>query len=246
MGTEHDERVVVVSPHLDDAVLSTWSFLRQPAAVDVGVVVLFAGLPAAGTTGAFDPIFGATDSRALVEQRRAEDREALAAAGRDPVHLDLLDVQYRTEPLVADEVEAALAPHASGATTIVIPAGIGRHEDHVLARDAGAAIARRTGARLVRYADLPYAANMGWPAWVTGADPDPTLVPDALWGALLDEVDTGAAGRVAQVARFDEAERTAKLDALRCYRSQFAALDGGAVGRLTNPAVSAFEVCWLG
>lgn len=41
-------------------------------------------------------------------------------------------------------------------------------------------------------------------------------------------------------------ERAAKLDALRCYRSQFAALDGGTVRRISNPAVLGFEVRWGG
>ncbi|MCU1369962.1 MAG: glcNAc-PI de-N-acetylase family protein [Ilumatobacteraceae bacterium] len=246
MRTGHGERVVVLSPHLDDAVLSAWSVLTLPPTVDVEVVVVFAGIPVSGTTGTFDPIFGTADSHGLAEQRRVEDREALARAGRTPVHLDLLDVQYRTQPLPVTDVAAAIAEPVAQAATVVVPAGIGRHPDHLLVRDAGADAARRTGARLVRYADLPYATNMGWPAWVTGADPDPTLVPDALWGALLDEVDGGAAAREAHVVTFTEAEQAAKLAALGCYRSQFAALDGGPVRRITNPAVLGHEVRWGG
>jgi LmbE family N-acetylglucosaminyl deacetylase len=248
--TEQGERVVVLSPHCDDAVLSAWSVLRLPPSVDVRVVVVFAGVPPEGTTGTFDPIFGTTDSHGLVEQRRIEDHEGLALAGREPVHLDLLDVQYRAEPLDAAAVEAAIAEVVGSPSILVVPAGIGRHEDHLLVRDAGAALARRTGARLVRFADLPYAANMGWPAWVTGAAPDPTLVPDAMWGALLDEVEIeGGAGeeaRAPHVAVLDDGERAAKLAALHRYRSQFAALDGGPVRRITNPAVLGYELRWGG
>jgi len=41
-----------------------------------------------------------------------------------------------------------------------------------------------------------------------------------------------------------EDEAKAKLAAMRTYRTQFPALDGGAIGRLSNPAVHAFEVSW--
>ena len=35
-------------------------------------------------------------------------------------------------------------------------------------------LARRSGAALSLYADLPYATNLGWPTWVTGEAADPT------------------------------------------------------------------------
>ena len=94
------------------------------------------------------------------------------------------------------------------------------------------------------YADLPYATNFGWPSWVTGETPDPHLVPDAAWAGVLATV---AAPEHLEpvVAHLDDAERTAKLAALRCYESQWPALEGGPHTRISNPAISAYELRWL-
>jgi LmbE family N-acetylglucosaminyl deacetylase len=251
-----DAPVLVLSPHLDDAVLSAWMLLRSDGPVTVATA--FAGVPAEGTTGAFDPIFGTTDSAALVHGRRAEDREALAAAGRTPLHLDLLDAQYRDDPerparlvadVVAPRVVAALREVVRSAASIAVPAGIGGHVDHLAVRTAGAALALSAGIPLTLYADLPYATNMGWPSWMTGEAADPHLVPDAAWTSALDgfrRLSTAGAFQdlTALVHRLDDAEMARKLGALRAYRSQFAALEGGPHQRISNPAILGFELHW--
>ncbi|WP_426574525.1 PIG-L deacetylase family protein [Aquihabitans sp. McL0605] len=241
MAEDLEGPIVVVSPHLDDAVLSAWSVLRTE--VEVAIAVVFAGVPVPGTTGAFDPIFGTSDSAGLMVARRQEDLAALACAGRTPTHLDLLDVQYRTADLGPDEVQGALEPAVAAGSTLVVPAGIGRHVDHLLVRDAALAIARRRGDRVLLYADQPYATNMGWPSWVTGALPEPHLVPDAAWGRTLAEV--AEPSRLVPLVRpLAEAEQAAKLRALRCYRSQIAALEGGPHRRISHPAIAGFELLW--
>ena len=239
---------LVISPHLDDAVVSAWWAISGPDEVVVATVC--AGVPPEGTTGAFDPIFGATDSAALVRARRAEDRAALALAGRTPIHLDHLDVQYRTDDLEPATVRRSLEALADRASWILAPAGLGRHPDHLLVRDATLALARDAGIPAQVYADLPYAANLGWPSWVTGQPEDPHLVPDAAWRSTLAEI--GEQGSLTPtVHRLDagggggtDGRVDAKLRALRCYQSQFAALEGGPHRRLTNPWVLPFEVSW--
>lgn len=239
---------VVLSPHPDDAVLSTWSLLRSPG--EVVAITVCAGVPPDGHLGRFDPIFGATDSAALVRERRAEDAAALALAGRAPIHLDHLDDQYRDAPLdeaaIAADIDAAMtdALASGGVAVLWAPAGIGRHPDHLAVRSVGVALAEAAGVPLRLYADLPYAANFGWPPWVTGAAPDPRLVPDAAWAATLGEVGGGGVELVPHVVALDDEQRAAKLAALRTYASQFPALDGGPVGRLRNPAVLGFELWW--
>ncbi len=241
---DSDGPVVVISPHLDDAVLSAWSVLRADPSGEVGVVVVFAGVPAEGTSGRFDPVFGTTDSAALMRLRRQEDHDAVAAAGRRSIHLDHLDDQYRTAPPDPGELTASIAAAVDRCSMLVAPAGIGRHPDHLAARAAAVELAASTGTDLSLYADLPYATNMGWPSWVTGDDPDPHLVPDAVWVSTLAEV---AAPEQFEpiVTHLDEPERLAKLDALRRYASQWPALEGGPHARISNPAVSAHEVRWL-
>lgn len=234
-----DGPVVVLSPHLDDAVLSAWDVLRSGAQV----VVVFAGIPAEGTTGQFDPIFGATDSAALVRERRAEDLDALGRVGIVPTHLDHLDDQYRIAPIDAAVLVESIGSATAGASALVAPAGIGRHPDHVAVRDAAIEVAGAAGIDLWLYADLPYATNLGWPSWVTGEEPDPRLVPDAAWARVLREV--APADELEPMAvRFDEAERDAKLAAARCYASQWPALEGGPNRRISNPVIASFEVRW--
>ena len=94
--------VAILSPHLDDAVLSCWHVLTQPG--EVVVINVFAGAPEGRDTVAWwDRYTGATDSRDRVRERAKEDRTALSLAGRTAVNLDLLDEQYR-------DAEQPLAP----------------------------------------------------------------------------------------------------------------------------------------
>jgi LmbE family N-acetylglucosaminyl deacetylase len=238
-----DGLVVVLAPHLDDAVLSAWSVLRSTPASLLRVVACFAGVPPEGTHGPYDPIFGVADSAELVRRRRQEDVDALAAVGIVPVHLDHLDDQYRTAPVDPAVLERSIAEVAPGPSLLVAPAGIGRHPDHLAVRTAAMALAAASGVSLELYADLPYATALGWPSWVTGDEPDPHLVPDAAWSRVLRDVaDPDRLEPV--VTRFDDAEREAKLVACRRYRSQWPALEGGPNRRISNPAIASYEVRW--
>ena len=88
---------VVVSTHLDDAVLSCYRELGP----ETIVVTVFAGIPPPGEPGSWDRRTGATDSTARMRERRTEDIEALALSGSRAVHLDLLTPStpsYRRRP----------------------------------------------------------------------------------------------------------------------------------------------------
>jgi LmbE family N-acetylglucosaminyl deacetylase len=233
---------VILSPHPDDAVLSAWSALTRPG--EVLVVNVCAAVPPAGTLGDFDPVFGVTDSSALLEQRRAEDAEALATVGRTSRNLELLEVQYRTETFTPQLVRAAVENAIDAVGWICAPAGIGAHPDHVLVRDAALAIARETGIPISLYADLPYAIWAGWPHWVTGREPRPYLVPEARWRADLASMGVPDGALVPRPIALGNAEAARKLAAIRVYRSQFEALNAGPLARLTNPEVIGFELHW--
>ena len=69
---------VILSPHLDDAVLSCWHVLTQPG--EVVVITVFAGVPTGLTAPAWwDRYTGATDSGERVRERIEED-----SAGASP------------------------------------------------------------------------------------------------------------------------------------------------------------------
>jgi LmbE family N-acetylglucosaminyl deacetylase len=197
------------------------------------VVNVCTGLPPAGAVTSWDRICGATDSRSHMEERLEEDRAALALVECEPVALGFLDVQYRTEPLERGALRSAIEEAVAGAEEIWAPAGIGDHPDHLQVRDA----AMELGLPLRLYAELPYAIKFGWPAWVTGEEADPRLVPDGAWSL---PAGTGEP----TVHRISENDVQLKLQALRRYRTQFSALSRGKLGHIAHPSVIRHEVSW--
>ena len=91
--------VVVMSPHLDDAVLSCGALLAHLAArhlITVATVFTAAApppwsLPARRQLRAL----GGVDAEAFFAQRRAEDRDVLAGIGVAAVHLGFRDALFR-------------------------------------------------------------------------------------------------------------------------------------------------------
>src|SRR3954454_669794 len=124
-----DAPVVVLSPHLDDAVLGCWSVLTGPD--DVLVVNVFDGVPPAGSVTLWELITGCADSAEAMHERRREDAAALALAGRTAGGLGLRNQQSRETPPSAAPLAAALSPAAPAASAVYAPAGIGGHADHV-------------------------------------------------------------------------------------------------------------------
>jgi hypothetical protein len=181
---------VVVSTHLDDAVLSRYRELGR----ETIVVTVLAG-PPAGEPGSWDRENGATDSPARMRERRTEDIEALALSGSTALHLDLLDSQYAELP-PAVEIAAVLAPILEPADRVLGPAGI-LNVDHKAVRDA--VLLARPDA--VLYADIPYA-----------------LLPDGGGFALPEGIVDRDSGRVE--VRLTEVELKEKVAAVRCYPTQ--------------------------
>jgi LmbE family N-acetylglucosaminyl deacetylase len=235
-----DAPMVILSPHLDDAVLSAWSVLTGPE--DVVVLNVFAGVPEDGVPPRWDRVVRARDSRELVRERIAEDEEALAVAGRKPVNLSLLDGQYRDgDPSDLDAAVTAAVPTAS---SLHAPAAIRGHRDHELVRDVALELGAHAGIPVALYADLPYAIYFGWPAWVTGEEPDPRLDPEVDWEVALASAPVDRDQLVPSVVRLDDRTVAEKRRAVRAYRSQFAALNRGPLGALDHPRVLPFEVSW--
>jgi LmbE family N-acetylglucosaminyl deacetylase len=209
-----DMPTVILSPHLDDAVLSCWHLLTGLG--DVKVVSVFAGVPE-GAAGWWDRMTGTTDSGERVRIRRAEDLAALAAAGRTAVHLDLLDAQYRANGSDPSVLEA-VGPHLAPEDSVCVPAALGAHRDHQLVRDAGLAL-RDRGHDVSFYADLPHVVMEGPP------------------GALDLRADLQGLAPETHFLAYAEFER--KLAAVGCYATQIEALEQLAPLRLLRR-----EVIW--
>ncbi len=146
--------IAVVSTHLDDAVFSCWSVLTRPD--EVRPLTVFTGVP----EGVQSPWDGDVPSAMRGAERLAEDRAALALAGREPVHVGLFDEAFSMgEQPIAETLEPLLAD----AETVYAPLAF-QNTDHMRVRDAVLSI--RPDAIL--YVDLPYAISSEPPREVPG------------------------------------------------------------------------------
>lgn len=193
--------VLVVSPHLDDAVLSAGQFLAGlPGAV---VVTMLAGIPDPPVTTPWDVASGFATSQEALETRRAEDETALALLKATPVHLDFLDGQYA--PADANALSDALIEQVEyhQPEFVLGPLGV-HHHDHERVRNA--VLAANLDVPLWLYEDLPYRVNR----------------PDAAAAALQTIRSRGYTLELGSIGTGPVASKTV---ALWCYRSQMRLLD---------------------
>lgn len=199
--------ILVVSPHLDDAVFSAGRFLAaRPGTV---VVSMLAGAPIEPVETKWDRDCGFTDSQHAITLRRAEDRTALALLGAVPVHLDYLDCQYKPESH-RDLVTGLINEIERRRPELVVgPLGLG-HPDHIRVRDAVLAAHREVP--LLLYGDLPYRVRN----------------PRSVRAALKSIRRRGYA--IEELRRLALGDEELKAAALACYPSQMKLIE---VGKLT-------------
>ena len=182
-------RIVVLSPHLDDAVLGCGRFLAaHPGAT---VITVFAGAPDRYP----DPMtwwdqlagFGRDDDP--LAARRKEDANALDELGAEPVWLDFVEHQYldRNEwarpAAILDELEAAI--RRADPTTVVAPFGLA-NPDHDCTHEAALLVRERLPELAwFCYEDTGYKHIPGLLAWRvarlfrSGVWPTPVVMPVA-------------------------------------------------------------------
>ncbi|HXG02249.1 MAG TPA: PIG-L family deacetylase [Candidatus Binatia bacterium] len=201
--------LLVISPHLDDAVFSAGGRLAaHPGAV---VVTVFAGRPlaAAGLTP-WDADCGFAPGEDVIGRRRREDRRALARLAARPHWLDFADSQYGASPLPA-AVAAALAEvvRRERARRVLFPLGL-FHSDHRLVSDAVMTLVPlHPGIEWEAYEDVPYRTLPGLVDEAVGRLRRRGLAPQRQVGSPPPPV---------------------KHRAVACYRSQLRGL--GTTGRL--------------
>ena len=153
-------RVVVVSAHLGDAVLSLGATLAHAAEAGavVEVLTVFACEPTSNApTGDWDRESGFVSEGAAATQRRIEDRNACSILGVVPRWFDFGAHPYERRGSI-EEIVSAVTAAAAGADTILIPGCPNAHADHaalgneLLCQDS-------SRDRLGLYAQQPYAFN---------------------------------------------------------------------------------------
>jgi LmbE family N-acetylglucosaminyl deacetylase len=222
------DRVVIVSPHLDDAVLGCGRFMSVHAGVIV--VTVFAGNPPAypDPMRLWDVQSGFGPGEDVMEVRRAEDRAALACLDSSPRHLDFVEHSYNpgdrpvAAALVADGLEAVLTELTP--TLVLAPFGLANpdhdvtHRACMLARDRAPA-----ATSWWCYEDMGYKSIPGMLAWRVSS-----LFRRRLWPTpVCPPVDRRGERKAAAVA---------------CYPTQLLALedDWRIAAKLDAPAPEQF------
>lgn len=222
-------RVVYLSPHSDDAAFSSAGVLHACGRRGISVQIVTCFSRSANSRTA-----PGSDVERNSEVRKEEDRRFAATlpgavrlrwlelddAPLRPAHAGKHPCKETTKTADDDAIAAHIAAEAMAevaegvtagadnlpATWIFAPLGLGRHIDHLVVRDAGAALARNGRARVAFWEDLPYAGRVGPEALqreievaieAIGVRLEPSLVP-------VPELDLEAL----------------KNEALGCYPSQ--------------------------
>lgn len=157
---------VVVSPHLDDAVLSYGGCLGAES-TPAKVVTVFAGKPPTWPwPSPFDSACGFTNSGEAVLARRAEDQAACGVLGVACRHLPWLDGQYRF-PRDTSSIVTNLDAHLRRADEVVVPLGLVHPDHRLVAQLCRRALAPLPPRPIVVYADMP--AWKLYPSHIEGA-----------------------------------------------------------------------------
>jgi LmbE family N-acetylglucosaminyl deacetylase len=203
------DRVLVFSPHFDDAAMGAGHLLMaHPGST---VCTVFAGPPDRypDEPSEWDALGGFRAGDDVVAIRRREDLAALELLGAEHRWLEFVDHQYLSphERATPDDVAPALAAvvDAVAPTAVVLPLGLA-NPDHVVTHEAGVQVARdRTDLTWFAYEDAGY-----------------KHIPGMM------------AGRIAKLFRSDlwptpmivptEQDHARKRAAIECYVSQLAPL----------------------
>lgn len=217
-------RLLILSPHLDDAVFACGRLLASHPGTAVATVFAGAPPPRAPLTE-WDRACGFAPGDDVIGARRIEDREALALLEATPIWLDFSDRQYGASVASADLIEPLDRLFArTSPAAVFFPLGL-FHSDHVLVHEAALALPdRRRGMPWFAYEDALY-----------------RRIP----GALDERVAAlEAAGRAPRRVHFLAAPVAAarKRAAVACYRSQLAAL--ATPGRPGHEDLHAPEGYW--
>ena len=226
---------IVLSPHLDDGVLSCGgetARLTSRGERVVMVTLCTADMGAEPTPFARKVFrYMNLDWRTGMAQRREEDFEACRLVGAEALHFDVGEAINRFVPTSKG---SARCPYTAGLTLFgppdrederrtsaqldsilnglpraarwLVPLGIGGHVDHRLVRAAAERCAPLANARVLYYEDFPYSRKLRNRLKVLGLP----------WSRSLDS----------SAVALDDSDLEAKIEGIAAYRSQVEPLFG--------------------
>lgn len=188
-------KVLVLSPHFDDAVLSAGQFLAGRP--DADVVTIFGGEPIGDVSTPYDTKLGFRNAKDAISVRRQEDIEAVTLLRGNAIHWDYLDEQYhepRQDTAVALQILDTI--EAGDYEFILAPLGLG-HPDHHMVAEALLRITHKVKTPIYLWEDIPLRVV------------EPELVESRLRKLKVDTRAYPGTGPMAD-----------KMRALMCYHSQ--------------------------
>jgi LmbE family N-acetylglucosaminyl deacetylase len=217
-GIRWQTPIAVISPHLDDAVLSVGNLLERVK--PSSVITVFAGNPGQQTDiRQWDRDCGFKEGDDVMAIRRAEDAAALELLGSASIWLDFLDTQYESARPEVAIVGAAIVEKVVNvrARTVIVPLGLA-HDDHKLVA-AACIYAMKSMPKLDWYAytDLPYAYMRRAPLLIFQIKSSLKRL------GILSQIYSG--GRAT----------TSKISAINCYSTQCVGLGELLVRRAQRP-----------
>jgi LmbE family N-acetylglucosaminyl deacetylase len=245
------DRLVVLSPHLDDAVLSLGGTIARAvrAGSEVTVITVFAGDPESTAEACeWDKLCGFSGAGEAMRARRREDAQACEILGATPAWFPYWDVDY-DEEVSDDAIWQSLATGLLGADFVLVPGFPLEHPDH--ARLTRLVLERIPAtSTLGLYVEQPYADMR-----ILGRGYSRDTLGPALRIALrtrgarrlqqpatMETVSTGLDSQIDWVAAsVSRRERRSKNNALRAYSSQLPQLSNRTLSR-----VQLYEWCWGG
>jgi LmbE family N-acetylglucosaminyl deacetylase len=157
VAATHARRIVVVSPHLDDGVLSLGaamaSWARSGSHVEL-LTVLACDPASTAPAGGWDARAGFATEGESARGRREEDRRACEILGVTPAWLPFGSVDYERHG-GEEEVRAAVEEAVRGAGEVLLPGSPLTHPDHAWLAQVLAPLAAG------RYAEQPYTRRDG-------------------------------------------------------------------------------------
>ncbi len=216
-------KLLVLSPHLDDAVFACAQLIARSA--DTVLVTLLAGAPSSDVAlSDWDRAAGFQNTQQALTQRREEDRRALEMLDATPLWLDFVGSRHGEPPSVVGLAETIMhILQQQQPATVMLPAGL-YDADHVLAHQA-ALLARSHHPEL---------------DWLLYEDTFYRRLPSQLHQRLISLIHFGID---ATPVSFDtHAHDEHKRQAVQCYASQLRALN--AAGESEQGDIFAPEGYW--
>jgi len=193
------KKILLVSPHFDDAVLSAGQFMADRP--DAEVVTVFGGFPltASRVKTPYDIKCGFENAEDAVAQRRRENDSALALLEATAINLDFPDGQYGNETdteQITEKLQEILSSYDY--EFIMCPIGLG-HPDHIKVTDA--VLALNTDLPIYLWEDLPLRV----------------MEPELVWSRLI-ELKLSSTKLTQHATTNDKMAK--KIRSMLCYQSQ--------------------------